>query len=260
MPRSTTFHQRVGYHWPCVALAALLTDDICQEEHTDTHTVSLREEASYQGLTYIQVLKHLDNTDLYLARVAWSPLLLNESDLQAYFTEEQLFYTLPVDVRLQQKRPEDIISAIRAHAATLLPIRMLATGRQETPSEATALTLHPLAETIEVTREDLTVAMQAAVVADQEATQTTHTSPTRAAHLLQQALLRAALDALMRQLWQTPGRARSRIAQARCRLLAALLRWQEETRQRVAMARAIWKQSLGNVVWELTVGVPVLHK
>lgn len=259
MPRSMTFQQRVGYHWPCVALAESLTNDICQDDDEELCTLSLREEASYEGLTYIQVLKHLDNTDLYLARVACSPLLLEESDLLVFFTEEQLYYTLPVDVRLQQKCPRDIISAIKTHAATLLPARAtVAPTQRGLASEVAALTFHPLSETIEVTREDLTVGMQAAVVADQEATQSPNTSPTKIAHLLQQALLRAALDVLMRQLWQTPNQARSQVAQARCKLLAMLQRWQEKTRQRVMVARAIWKQTLGEVVWELTIGVPVL--
>lgn len=260
MPRSTTFQQRVGYHWPCVALAESLTNDICQENDEEgLYKLSLREEASYEGLTCIQVLKHLDSADLYLARVAYNPMLLEESDLLVFFTEEQLYYTLPVDIRLQQKRPEEVICAIKAHAATLLPARAPASPTQQgVTSEAAALAFHPLSETIEVTREDLTVAMQAATSADQEATQCASTSPTRAAHLLQQTLLRAALDVLMRQLWQTPSQARSCVAQARCKLLAALQRWQEHTRQRVVMAQAIWNQALGEVVWELTIAVPIL--
>ena len=44
-----TFQQRVGYHWPCVALAESLTDDIFQEEDEDIRTLSLREEASYKA-------------------------------------------------------------------------------------------------------------------------------------------------------------------------------------------------------------------
>lgn len=258
MPQST-FRQRVGYHWPCVALASTLTDDICHEEADGIHTLSLREEASYEGLTYIQVLKHLEDSDLYLARVAYNPSLLEESDLLVFFTEEQLSYTLPVDIRLQRKRPKGIISAIKAHAATLLPARATVTSPQlVAPSETAPFALHPLSETIEVTREDLTAAMQATVAAQQEATQSRSTTPTRAARLLQQALLRAALDTLMCQLWQTPSQARSRIAQARCKLLAALQHWQEKTRQRVVIAHAIWKQTLGEVVWELTIAIPIL--
>lgn len=258
MPQST-FRQRVGYHWPCIALAESLTDDICQEDDDNgMRTLSLREEASYEGLTYIQVLKHLDGSDLYLARVAFHPRLLAESDLLVYFTEDQLYYTLPIDIRLQGKRPKDIICAIKAHAATLLPARAtVAQNQPAAPSTASSLALHPLSETIEVTREDLAVAMQITVAEQQVATQSTSTSPTRAAHLLQQALLRAALDALMRQLWQTPSQARSLAMQARCKLLTLLCKWQEQTRQRVVMARARWKQALGEVVWELTIGVPV---
>ena len=79
----------------------------------------------------------------------------------------------------------------------------------------------------------------------------------RSACAKKQATRRAALDALMHQLWQTPGQARSRGAQARCKLLAALQRWQEKTRQRVVMAHAIWKQALDEVVWDLTIGIPV---
>jgi hypothetical protein len=257
MPQST-FRQRVGYLWPCVALASTLTDDICHDIGDDHEILSLREEASHEGLTYLQVLKYVENTELYLARVASQPALLEESNLLVFFTEEQLAYTLPVDIRLQWKCSGAIICAIKAHAATLLSVQVTYPEQQETRSEVVELILHPLAETIEVTHEDLTAAMQATITELSEAMPGVGISPTRTTHLFQQALLRAALDVLMSRLWQTPCQARSRRAQARCKLLAALQRWQEQTQQRIVTAQPHWKQGAGKVLWELIIGIPVV--
>src|SRR5258708_38638749 len=113
MPQST-FLQRTGYHWPCVALASILSDDTRTDDDT-TLSLSLRAEASCDGLTYLQVLKYLPHADLYLASVACDPADLAASNLLAFFTEEQLTNTLPWDIRLQHQAADEIRMAIRVH-------------------------------------------------------------------------------------------------------------------------------------------------
>lgn len=260
MPRSATFRQRTGFHWPCVALASILADDICPEEN-GVSSLSLREEASEDGLTYFQIIRYLPHADLYLARVASNPAGLGESDLMAFFTDAQLTHALPWDVRLQQKGSGEIIAAIRAHAAALQPHHRSMSAVEADAITAmqgsSASTLHPLKTTIEITRNELCAAMQATVAEQQENTRHVGVSPAEAAHLVQQALLLAALDKLMVRLWQTPGQACSLIAQMKCKILALLRRWQQQTRQRVVNATARWCQVRKTVVWDLTIGVPV---
>lgn len=254
-----TFLQRIGYHWPCVALATILAG----ETHADDETalpLSLRDEASCNGLTYLQVTRYLPHADLYLARVADDPARLGISDLLAFFTEEQLTNALPWDIRLQHKGPGEIQAAIRAHAASIQPICSLtpADVQQAVPQpDFSALTFHPLAETIAITRDELCDALQATLLEQQEETNQVGTSPSQAAHAIQQALLLAALDKLMERLWQTPSQATSLLSQARCKLLVQLRRWQHWTRQRIVNASPRWSQMRECVVWELTIGIPV---
>jgi hypothetical protein len=253
MPQCT-FWQRAAYQWPCVALASILADDICQEEG-HISSLSLREEASRDRLTYLQIIKFLPNADLYLARVASDPEKLAESDLLAFFTEDQLLYTVPFDVRSQTKRPDQVIAMINAHAAALKsPSVRTKEDRQERiqapEPDFTERTLHPLAETIELTRDELQDALQ--ITVDQQDESPAGVSPNRATQILQQALLLAAIEQLMGQLRHTP----SLIAQARCRLLVRLRHWQRATQQKVVNARARWSPALGQM-WEVRIGVPL---
>lgn len=155
-----TFLQRIGYHWPCVALASILADETRTDDETDL-PLSLRDEASCSGLTYLQITRYLPHADLYLARVADDPARLGASDLLAFFTEEQLTNALPWDTRLQPKEPGEIQAAIRAHAASLQPICSLISAdvQQAVPQpNFSTLTFHPLAETIAITRDELRAA------------------------------------------------------------------------------------------------------
>lgn len=251
-----SFFQRSGYHWPCVALATILANDIRAEEN-DHHPLSLRDEASENGLTYLQVVRYLPHTDLYVARVACDPEALGTSDLLAFFTEAQLTYALPWDVRLQSKCSGEIRTAIDAHAASLRPARARQVHQEGSQQVCPMLPLNPFPEAVEVSREALHDALQATVAEQQGETRQVGVSPTQATQTLQQALLLAALDQLMARLWHTPNQARSLLAQARCKVLARLRTWQQYTHQRVVTAAPFWHAAKGCVLWRLTIGIPV---
>lgn len=169
--------------------------------------------------------------------MAGHPSRLAETSLQVFLTEEQLCYTLPLDIRLQHKTSSEIVRAIYAHAATLLPSRPL--------SESIDIPAAALAEAVRTTALEQGAAAEAA-------------SSSHVAHsLLQQAYLKAAIDALMYQFWHTPNQAQSRGARSRCRLLAVLQRWQRLTRRRVVYALTRWDHTLGQLVWGLIIDVPV---
>lgn len=180
-----SFFQRSGYHWPCVALATILANDIRAEEN-DHHPLSLRDEASENGLTYLQVVRYLPHTDLYVARVACDPEALGTSDLLAFFTEAQLTYALPWDVRLQSKCSGEIRTAIDAHAASLRPARARQVHQEGSQQVCPMLPLNPFPEAVEVSREALHDALQATVAEQQGETRQVGVSPTQATQTLQQ--------------------------------------------------------------------------
>lgn len=253
------FLQRIGYYWPCVALASILANDThAEDDHPQPP--SLRDEASFDGLTYLQVIKYLPHADLYQARVASNLADLAQSDLLVFFTEEQLTKTLPWDCRLQYKRSDEIITAISAHAALFEHPCIGELHKEQRVIKKrgdSALSHHPLTETLEITHKELHDAMQATMAEQQENTRQMNVSLTEIAQMLQQALLLAALDKLMSRLWQTPNQARSHSSQAKCKLLALLRRWQQRTRRRVVNAAPRWSRTLGQVVFVLTIILPV---
>lgn len=252
------FRERAKFFWPCVALNSILTDDICTEANGVTQ-LSLREEVSRDGVFYLSVIKYLP-ADLYLARVASDPANLGASAMLAFFTEEQLLYMLPWDIRTQDKAADEIIPAIYAHAAVCQPVcRLVVAVEQQAQPEQdfSVLAFHSLSENIEITRNELHTAIQEIVTEQQEDVCQVGASRTKAAHLLQQALLRAALDTLMHRLWETPGKARSLGMQAQCKLLILLRRWQERTRQQVVRAVPRWCEVQRQVVFVLTIGLPI---
>lgn len=251
------FLHRTGLYWTCVAPDYILADD-CKNEEDGEPSLSLREEAGHQGLCYLRVFRYLPYASLYQAQVSSCPDDFYADHPIAFFTEEQLAYALPYDCRLQGKRPGSILRTLAAHGASLLSLlcpRTLTTGDASCTATLTStmLPLKALAEPIEVNQDELREALIAAAAEQQEETNRL----ADATQVLQQALLRAALDALMRRLWQTPSQARSLLFQARCKLLALLLRWQQKTRQRIVNAVPRWNEAQGRVMWQLTIGVPV---
>src|SRR5690349_193142 len=108
--RQRTFATRIGWRVTCVIPASLLSDEPDEQDGT-----SLRSEASRDSLSYLQVIRELEE-GVYLARVAAD----SERVAQGYtvlLCEEQLYEALPWDQRLVGKSSERILAQIRAHAA-----------------------------------------------------------------------------------------------------------------------------------------------
>ena len=78
--------------------------------------LSLREEASCNGLCFLQVLRYLPNARLYTARVAADPSRVKDQPFEIFCTEEQLAGALPWDCRLEGKSPERILAILKVHA------------------------------------------------------------------------------------------------------------------------------------------------
>ena len=75
---------------------------------------------------------------------------------------------------------------------------------------------------------------------------------------LQQALLSAIIDTLMEQLYQAQEHTLALTLKARCALIAQIQRWHRQTcQERVVNAVARFSPERQQVVWRLTVGLPV---
>src|SRR5260370_18233668 len=95
-----TFLSRIGYYWVCVAPATILCGDRAPEEDSDAAPLSLREEASCNGLCFLQVLRYLPNARLYTARVAAVPSKVKAQPFEIFFTEDHLPSLFPWHFRL----------------------------------------------------------------------------------------------------------------------------------------------------------------
>src|SRR5258706_9697483 len=115
MAQHRTFLSRTGYHWACVAPASILCGDSLVEEGTGERLPSLREEASRDGLCFLEVFHYIPGTDLYVAHVDADPDQVKERFFRVIFTEKQLAYALPWDCRLQGKSSARILSILYAH-------------------------------------------------------------------------------------------------------------------------------------------------
>jgi len=257
-----TFAHRIGYCITCVIPASLLSD-----EPTDTEdTSNLRTDASQDGLSYLYVSHQLEDK-LYLAHVAASPdhaakgytILLNE---------QQLYSALPWDRRLSQfleenedqhPQPGRILALLRACAAEVQPLVKLptpaetATRPQPVPPTAVAFEAKH-AQTLEICAEDLqeVLGLSPTDIAKDTSSHITQKSTYR----MQQALLRAAIDTLMRQLYQGQERAYALTLKAKCALVARVQRWHRQSRQQVVNAALVFDGQKQRMTWQLTIGIP----
>jgi hypothetical protein len=267
------FTRRIGYHWTCVMLADALTNDPLVdndgteeaqtrfEPATGKATASLRSLASTEGLCYLAVVKTIA-PGLYWAHVASTPDLS-----QAYpviLTEEHLTYALPWDCRLANKRPKQIRRILRMHGNELQPARRV---KQEAPTDTErSIASEPAVEVAKPA--DLTpppsvplVPMKEEIVVSTDAFQEA-AGGTRLnrEHLgavpVQQALLSAAIDTLMSQLYAGCDMTRALVLKAQCQLIVSVQRWQQRTRQRVVNASPAWSEQLRRSVWRLSIGIP----
>lgn len=249
-----TFVRRIGYLVTCCIPADILSDEAtCTEDSS-----SLRQDASCDGLSYVQVIRLLEE-NVYMARVAASPECVTQG-YTVLLTEQQLYSAMAWDQRLewedhlctQKRRPETVLALLRAHAAEVQP---LAKSIPERPTAPTLLSpgLTPL-DTVEVTQEDIQEAIELVTNqgknVDQKQRRTNQFQ-------LQQALLSAAIDALMSQLYQTQEQVHAIAIKARCALLAQLQRWHRHSQhERLVNAAPRFSSENQRVMWRLTIGLP----
>src|SRR6266568_8571405 len=161
-----TFFQRFGTQGMCVLPADVLSNDLLRvDPQTRLIPPTLRKQASALGLCYARVLRSFAD-GLYWAEVAATPDLVDAQ--RVLLTEEQLYHSLPWDIRLQDRQPETIRDLMFAHAQTVRPFQQRTTLEQaDTTSRAAAaltpapvLPLEPFADvTVEVTTSELQEAL-----------------------------------------------------------------------------------------------------
>jgi hypothetical protein len=268
-----TFFQRFGTQGICVLPSDVLSNDLLRVD-PEMHTMptTLRNQASILGLCYAHVRRSFTD-GLYWADVAATPDLVDAQ--RVLLTEEQLYHALPWDVRLQDREPDTIRTLMFAHAQTVRPVQRQTTLEQaDTTSIAVAaltpapvLPLEPLADaTVEVTTSELQEAFDPHFP-DETSESLFERSTGKVKRLsfiqrvgsftMQQAFLRAMIDALMTRIYQAHDHLAALSLQGRCAILAQVQRWHRVTRQRVVNAIPVWSEERQRVVWQLTVGVPV---
>src|SRR5215472_9640002 len=116
-----SFFQRFGHLGVCVLPAEALSNDLLQVD-PQTHIMppSLRQSVSVLGLCFARVLRSCAD-GLYWADVAATPDLVDAQ--RVLLTEEQLYHTLPWDIRLVQKQPGDIRNLLIDHAQEVQPVQ-----------------------------------------------------------------------------------------------------------------------------------------
>ena len=248
MTQQRTFLRRLG-HWVCVAPATLLCgNSLVNEEKTPL--ASLREDASRDGLCYLQLVWVVSD-DLYLARVAPSPDELSADALTAFLTEEQLRFAFPWDCRLQGKSPARILTLLCGHAARLLP------ARQTLPPPAQeALPTETEIEEEELVTLGHVVVSQACLAShfgQQGAAKTGNTNDARV-HV-QQSLLLAVLHTLTSPM-RHASEAHKTLLEARCTLIDKVRQWQKQTRQRVVNAVPFFDAQTHHLSWQLSLVIP----
>lgn len=252
-----TFVQRIGYLTPCVIPADLLSNEPTDAEDPST----LRADASQDGLSFVQVLRALEE-GLYQTRVAASPDRVHKG-YTVLLTEQQLCFALPWEARLEwenlsQKKKRgsaSILALLREHAAEVQPLA------QGIPMYAPAPLLPvgslTLLDTVEVSTEDLREALTQ--VKKQSEAEAFHARRRLDPFHLQQVLLQVMIDTLMRELYQAQERASALTLKARCVLLAQLQRWHRSTRQeRLVRTARYFSQERHQTIWRLTVGLPMM--
>jgi hypothetical protein len=265
-----SFFQRFGHLGVCVLPAEALSGDLLRVD-PETHIMppSLRQSASVFGLCFARVLRACAD-GLYWADVAATPDLLDAQ--RVLLTEEQLYHALPWDIRLVQKQPGDFRTLLFSHAQEVQPVQQQAIDQDPVLTPAPIVPLVPLEEAaVVVTVGDLQEALDPhASDSDrfdnpgnglfERITRKPRRAPSHRPRIgsfaMQQAFLRAMLDALMTQLYQAHDQATALLLKARCGVLALLQRWHRLTCQRVVNAVPVWSEARHGVVWQLTAGVP----
>jgi hypothetical protein len=256
-----TFFQRFGHHGMCVLPNDVLSNDPLTDPETGAGLPSLREQVSLSNgihhrlFCYARVLRPCGD-GLYWADVAATPDLANT--FHVILTEEDLYFALPYDVRVQGKSSAQILKMMGAHAREVRPAQRVAPVVAPECAPAPVLPLEPLAM-VEVSTEELQEAIGPVTKDTPRDTNQQRVCQLIGSVCLQQALLQVMIDALMMQLyWSqwTHDSARISTVRAQCALVSSIQRWQRQSRQRCVNAVPVWSQEQHVVVWHLTVGDP----
>jgi hypothetical protein len=256
-----TFFQRFGNHGLCILPNEVLSDDSLTDPETGEEGPSLREQVSlsnefhHRMFCYALVLRTCGD-GLYWADVAAEPDL--REPFRVILTEEDLYFALPYDVRVQGKSPSHILKMMTAHKRYVRPVQRVAPVVAAEPPQAPVLFLEPLTM-VEVSTEELQTAIGPLAKDIHRDTNRQRVCRLIGSVCLQQAFLRVILDALMRQLyWShwTYESARSSTIRTLCALVSSIQRWHRQSRQRCVNAVPVWSQEQHAVLWHLTVGDP----
>ena len=131
----------------CVLPDDVLSDDPLTDPETGEELPSLRDQVSlvnginHRMFCYARVLRTCGD-GLYWADVAAEPDLVNT--FRVILTEEDLYFALPYDVRVQGKSPAQILKMMTAHAREVRPVQRVAPVVTPERTPAPVLPLEPL--------------------------------------------------------------------------------------------------------------------
>jgi hypothetical protein len=256
-----TFFQRFGTHGICILPDNVLSDDVLIDPETGEELLSLREQVSmvnginHRRFCYASVLRACGD-GLYWADVSAEPDLVNT--LQVILTEEDLYFALPYDVRVQGKSSAQILKMMTAHAREVQPAQRIASVVTPERTPAPVLSLEPLTA-VEVSNDELQAAIGPVTIDTHTDTNQKRVSRPIGSLCLQQAFLRVIIDVLMTRLYWSQwayDSVRSFAIRTQCAIISSIQRWQRQSRQRCVNAVPVWRDEQHTVVWQLTVGDP----
>ncbi|GHO88036.1 hypothetical protein [Dictyobacter formicarum] len=237
-----TFQKRVGFHWICVAPATILSDEICSDEE---HSVSLREETSSNGLCFLSIFRHLPHADMYEAYVAATAEDLRSCPLTIFVTEEQLYYALPYDCRMEQKSAAQIQAILFAHAEKVKPA-ILTTPSENVQIEEQVM-LEPLPEPISVSSQAIEKAIEEVCPM---------AAPKIWAPTIQQSLLCLALHTLQHEMQHNFKHIELSLLEAWHALIKQTRKWHYAHQQQVVHVVREFDRRNKQPVWNLYIGIP----
>ena len=255
----STFFDRFGHQGICVLPDEVLSDDPLTDPETGEELLSLRDQVSlvdgisYRMFCYARVLWACGD-GLYWADVAAAPDFANTQRI--VLTEEDLYFALPYDVRVQGKSPARILAMMASHACEVRPLPRVESASTPERVPAPVLPLEPLA-VVEVSNAELQEAIGPVQMDTLKDTNQSKVSRPIGAFRMQQAFLQIIIDTLMTQLYWAHEPVHSAAIRTQCATISSLQRWHRHSRQRCVNALPVWDNEQRAVVWQLTVGDPV---
>jgi hypothetical protein len=178
---------------------------------------------------------------------------------QVILSEEDLYFALPYDVRVQDKRLPRILKMMAAHAREVRPVERNAPEPTIEPAPVPVLSLEQLT-TVEISNEELQEAIGPLIKDIHKGTTRQRESRFIGSVCLQQAFLRLIIDALMMEVYWSQRAyksVRSSMIRMQCATVSFLQRWHRRSRQRLVNAVPVWRDEQHAVMWHLTVGCPL---